>query len=109
MKLTGSQILMECLKREGVDTLFGFPGGALYEIYDELSRTDIRHVLVRHEQAAVHAADGYARSSGSVGVCLVTSGPGATNTITGIATAYADSIPMVVLTGPVPPLPLIPL
>lgn len=102
MKLTGSQILMECLKREGVETLFGFPGGALYEIYDEISRTDIRHVLVRHEQAAVHAADGYARSSGSVGVCLVTSGPGATNTITGIATAYADSIPLVVLTGQVP-------
>lgn len=102
MELVGSQILMECLKREGVEILFGFPGGALYEIYDELSRTDIRHVLVRHEQAAVHAADGYARSSGAVGVCLVTSGPGATNTVTGIATAYADSIPLVVLTGQVP-------
>ena len=102
MELTGAKILMECLKREGVNTLFGFPGGALYEIYDELSRTDIRHILVRHEQAAVHAADGYARASGSVGVCLVTSGPGATNTVTGIATAYADSIPLVVLTGQVP-------
>ncbi|MDL2210166.1 biosynthetic-type acetolactate synthase large subunit [Desulfovibrio sp. OttesenSCG-928-O18] len=102
MQLTGAQILMEGLKRENVEILFGYPGGALYEIYDELSRTDIRHVLVRHEQGAVHAADGYARSSGAVGVCLVTSGPGATNTVTGIATAYMDSIPMVVLTGQVP-------
>ena len=102
MKMTGAAMLMECLKREGVDTLFGFPGGALYETYDEMSRTDLRHILVRHEQAAVHAADGYARSSGKVGVCLVTSGPGATNTVTGIATAYMDSIPMVVLTGQVP-------
>ena len=102
MQRTGAYILMESLKREGVETLFGFPGGALYEVYDELSRTDIRHILVRHEQAAVHAADGYARASGSVGVCLVTSGPGATNTVTGIATAYADSIPVVILTGQVP-------
>ncbi len=102
MLLTGAQILMECLSREGVNRIFGFPGGALYDIYDELSRSAIKHVLVRHEQAAVHAADGYARASGQVGVCLVTSGPGATNTVTGIATAYADSIPLVVLTGQVP-------
>ncbi|MDR3074094.1 MAG: acetolactate synthase large subunit, partial [Deltaproteobacteria bacterium] len=102
MELTGAGILMECLRREKVEILFGFPGGALYEIYDELSRTGIRHILVRHEQAAVHAADGYARASGLPGVCLVTSGPGATNTVTGIATAYMDSIPLVVLTGQVP-------
>jgi acetolactate synthase-1/2/3 large subunit len=102
MMLTGAQILMTILKDENVDTLFGFPGGAVIDIYDELSRTDIRHILVRHEQGAVHAADGYARASGKVGVCLVTSGPGATNTVTGIASAYADSIPIVVLTGQVP-------
>ena len=102
MVLTGAQILMECLKREGVDLLFGFPGGAVIDIYDELPKHPIRHILVRHEQAAVHAADGYARASGKVGVCLVTSGPGATNTVTGIATAYMDSIPLVVITGQVP-------
>ncbi len=102
MVLTGAQILMECLKREGVDLIFGFPGGAVIDIYDELPKHPIRHILVRHEQAAVHAADGYARASGKVGVCLVTSGPGATNTVTGIATAYMDSIPMVVFTGQVP-------
>ena len=102
MKMTGAQILMKILKDENVDTLFGFPGGAVIDIYDELARTDIRHILVRHEQGAVHAADGYARASGKVGVCLVTSGPGATNTVTGIASAYADSIPIVVLTGQVP-------
>ncbi len=100
--LTGAQILMEILKSEGVDTIFGFPGGAVIDIYDELSKTDIRHILVRHEQGAVHAADGYARASGSTGVCLVTSGPGATNTVTGIASAYMDSIPVVILTGQVP-------
>src|SRR6056297_4104409 len=100
-KLTGAQILMEMLKEEGVDTIFGYPGGAVIDIYDELQRTDINHYLVRHEQGAVHAADGYARSSGKTGVCLVTSGPGATNTITGIATAKLDSIPMVVITGQV--------
>ncbi len=99
---TGAQILMDVLKEHGVNTIFGFPGGAVIDIYDELSRTDIRHVLVRHEQAAVHAADGYARASGQVGVCLVTSGPGATNTVTGIASAYMDSIPIVVITGQVP-------
>ena len=102
MLLTGAQILMECLKREGVDLIFGFPGGAVIDIYDELPKHPIRHILVRHEQAAVHAADGFARASGKVGVCLVTSGPGATNTVTGIATAYMDSIPMVVITGQVP-------
>jgi acetolactate synthase-1/2/3 large subunit len=102
MKLTGAQILMEVLKEEGVDTIFGFPGGAVIDIYDELMKTDIRHILVRHEQGAVHAADGYARASGKTGVSLVTSGPGATNAVTGIATAYMDSIPLVVITGQVP-------
>jgi acetolactate synthase-1/2/3 large subunit len=102
MELTGAQILMEMLKSEGVDTIFGYPGGVVLEIYDELSKTDIRHILVRHEQGAVHAADGYARAGGRTGVCLVTSGPGATNTVTGIASAYCDSIPVVVFTGQVP-------
>ena len=102
MEMTGAQILMKILKDEGVETLFGFPGGAVIDIYDELARTDIRHILVRHEQGAVHAADGYARASGKVGVCLVTSGPGATNTVTGIASAFADSVPVVVITGQVP-------
>ena len=102
MKLTGAQILMEVLKEEGVDTIFGFPGGAVIDIYDELAKTDIKHVLVRHEQGAVHAADGYARAGGRVGVVLVTSGPGATNTVTGIASAYMDSIPLVIFTGQVP-------
>ena len=93
MKMTGAQILLESLKREGVDVFFGYPGGAVIDIYDEITRhPDLRHVLVRHEQAAVHAADGYARASGKVGTCLVTSGPGATNTVTGIATAYCDSV-----------------
>jgi acetolactate synthase-1/2/3 large subunit len=102
MELTGAQIMMEVLKEEGVDTIFGFPGGVVIDIFDELAKTDIRSVLVRHEQGAVHAADGYARASGKTGVCLVTSGPGATNTVTGIATAYMDSIPLVVFTGQVP-------
>lgn len=102
MKIKGAQILMEVLKAENVDTIFGFPGGAVIDIYDALSKTDIRHILVRHEQGAIHAADGYARASGKVGVCLVTSGPGATNTVTGIASAYLDSIPVVVITGQVP-------
>ncbi len=102
MKLTGAQILVEVLKEEGVDTIFGFPGGVIIDIYDELAKTDIKHILVRHEQGAVHAADGYARASGGVGVCLVTSGPGATNTVTGIASAYMDSIPIVIFTGQVP-------
>ncbi len=102
MQQTGSQILFQALKEENVDTLFGYPGGCVMDIYDELSRQDIRHILVRHEQGAIHAADGYSRASGRVGVCLVTSGPGATNTVTGIANAYMDSIPVVVLTGQVP-------
>jgi acetolactate synthase-1/2/3 large subunit len=101
IKLKGTQILMKSLQAEGVDTIFGYPGGAVIDIYDELARTDIRHILVRHEQGAVHAADGYARASGVVGVCLVTSGPGATNTVTGIASAYMDSVPIVILTGQV--------
>jgi acetolactate synthase-1/2/3 large subunit len=92
---------MKALQEEGVDTIFGFPGGAVIDIYDELVKTDINHVLVRHEQGAVHAADGYARASGKVGVCLVTSGPGATNTVSGIASAYMDSVPIVILTGQV--------
>ena len=102
MKLSGAQILMRVMQEEGVDTIFGYPGGVVLDIYHELAKTDIRHVLVRHEQGAVHAADGYARVSGKVGVCLVTSGPGATNTVTGIANAFMDSIPVVVLTGQVP-------
>jgi len=102
MKLTGAQILMEVLKEEGVNNIFGYPGGAIIDIYDELAKTDIDHVLVRHEQAAVHSADGYARASGQVGVCLVTSGPGVTNTVTGIASAYMDSVPIVILSGQVP-------
>jgi acetolactate synthase-1/2/3 large subunit len=102
MKLTGAQILMEVLKEEGVKSIFGYPGGSIIDIYDELAKTDIEHVLVRHEQAAVHSADGYARASGQVGVCLVTSGPGVTNTVTGIASAYMDSVPIVVLSGQVP-------
>ena len=102
MELAGAQIMMKVLKEEGVETIFGFPGGVVIDLFDELARTDIRRVLVRHEQGAVHAADGYARASGKTGVCLVTSGPGATNTVTGIATAYMDSIPMVVFTGQVP-------
>ena len=103
MKMTGAQIFLKCLEREEVKHIFGYPGGVVLDIYDELTRTpQIRHILVRHEQAAVHAADGYARASSKVGVALVTSGPGATNTVTGIASAYLDSIPIVVFTGQVP-------
>ncbi len=103
MEYTGSQILIETLKREGVDLLFGYPGGVIIDLFDEIANhPELRSVIVRHEQGAVHAADGYSRASGKVGVCLVTSGPGATNTVTGIATAYCDSIPLVVLTGQVP-------
>ena len=102
IKLKGAQILMRVLKDEKVEVIFGFPGGAVIDIYDELVKTDIRHILVRHEQGGVHGADGYARASGKVGVCLVTSGPGATNTVSGIASAYMDSVPVVVLTGQVP-------
>lgn len=102
MKLTGAQIMMKVLQEEGVDTIFGYPGGAVIDIFDELEKTNIRHVLVRQEACAVHAADGYARAGGRVGVCLVTSGPGATNTVSGIASAYMDSIPVVIFTGQVP-------
>ena len=102
MKLTGSKILLECLLQECVDTIFGYPGGTVINIYDDLMDSPDKHILTRHEQAAVHAADGYARATGKVGVAIATSGPGATNTITGIATAYMDSIPMVVITGQVP-------
>ncbi len=101
MKLTGAQVLFDALQKENVDTIFGFPGGAVLDIFDELYRRKIRNILVRHEQGAIHAADGYARVSGKVGVCLVTSGPGATNTVTGIANAFMDSIPVVILTGQV--------
>ena len=101
MKLNGSEILVECLKEQGVDTIFGYPGGAVLNIYDALYKhsSEIRHILTSHEQGAAHAADGYARATGKVGVCLATSGPGATNLVTGIATAYMDSVPMVAITG----------
>lgn len=103
MELTGAQIVVQSLKDEGVELVFGYPGGAALHIYDAFySQEDVRHILVRHEQAATHAADGYARATGKAGVVLVTSGPGVTNAVTGIATAYMDSIPMVVLTGQVP-------
>ena len=103
MKITGAQAFVKCLEEQGVEVIFGFPGGAVIDLYDELLRTDkITHVLVRHEQAAIHAADAYGRVKGDVGVALVTSGPGATNTVTGIASAYCDSIPLVVFTGQVP-------
>lgn len=103
MELSGSEIIAQFLKDEGVEYLFGYPGGAVLHIYDALFKADeVKHILVRHEQAAVHAADGYARSTGKVGVALVTSGPGMTNAVTGIATAHLDSIPLVVLTGQVP-------
>ena len=100
MQLNGSEIVIECLKEQGVDTVFGYPGGAILNVYDELykHRDEIRHILTSHEQGAAHAADGYARATGKVGVCLATSGPGATNLVTGIATAYMDSIPIVAIT-----------
>ena len=100
MQLTGAQIVIECLKEQGVDTVFGYPGGAILNVYDELYKhnNEIKHVLTSHEQGASHAADGYARSTGKVGVCFATSGPGATNLVTGIATAYMDSVPMVAIT-----------
>jgi acetolactate synthase-1/2/3 large subunit len=105
MKMTGAEILIKALEDLGVDVVFGYPGGAVLNIYDVLFRkTKVRHLLVRHEQGGVHMADGYARASGKTGVCLVTSGPGATNTVTGIATAYMDSIPIVVFSGQVPSL-----
>src|SRR6476469_6961451 len=101
--LTGAEIVMRCLKAEGVEFVFGYPGGAVLHLYDAIFRQkDVKHILVRHEQGAIHAADGYARATGKCGVALVTSGPGVTKAVTGIATAYMDSIPMVVLTGQVP-------
>ena len=107
MELSGAEIVVQCLKDEGVEYLFGYPGGAVLHIYDALfKQEDVKHILVRHEQGATHAADGYARSTGKPGVVLVTSGPGSTNAVTGIATAHMDSIPMVILTGQVP-LPVI--
>lgn len=103
MEISGAEIVVRCLQEEGVEFVFGYPGGAVLEIYDAIFKQDkFKHVLVRHEQAASHAADAYSRSSNKVGVCLVTSGPGATNAVTGIATAYMDSIPMVILSGQVP-------
>ncbi len=104
-KINGAQILLRALKEEGVDTIFGYPGGAVIDIFDAIARdfpNDFQFILVRHEQAAVHAADGYARATGKPGICLVTSGPGGTNTVTGLATAYMDSIPVIVFTGQVP-------
>jgi len=100
-KITGAQMLVKCLKKEGVEVIFGYPGGVVIPIYDALFEGDIRHILVRHEQGAAHAADGYARATGKTGVCMATSGPGATNLITGIANAYMDSIPLVAITGQV--------
>ncbi|MBR3549773.1 MAG: acetolactate synthase large subunit, partial [Treponema sp.] len=104
MLLNGSQIVVECLVEQGVDTVFGYPGGAILNIYDELYKNQdrIHHILTAHEQGASHAADGYARSTGKVGVCMATSGPGATNLVTGIATAYMDSSPIVAITCNVP-------
>ncbi|MCH5269972.1 MAG: biosynthetic-type acetolactate synthase large subunit [Lachnospiraceae bacterium] len=101
MQLTGAEIVIECLKEQGVDTVFGYPGGTILNVYDELYKhsSEIRHILTSHEQGAAHAADGYARATGRVGVCLATSGPGATNLVTGIATAYMDSVPMVAITA----------
>ena len=98
--LTGAEIVVECLQEQGVDTVFGYPGGAILNIYDELYRhqDEIHHILTSHEQGASHAADGYARSTGRVGVCMATSGPGATNLVTGIATAHMDSVPLVAIT-----------
>ncbi len=101
MQLTGSQIVIECLKEQGVDTVFGYPGGTILNVYDELYKhsDEIKHILTSHEQGAAHAADGYARATGKVGVCMATSGPGATNLVTGIATAYMDSVPIVAITA----------
>src|ERR1700693_3620266 len=101
--LTGAEIIIRCLQEEGVEYVFGYPGGAVLFIYDELFKQEkVKHILVRHEQGAVHAADGYSRSTEKIGVALVTSGPGVTNAVTGIATAYMDSVPMVVISGQVP-------
>ena len=97
MRLTGAQIVLECLKEQGVDTIFGYPGGTILNVYDEIYKhaDEFTHILTSHEQGAAHAADGYARATGKVGVCMATSGPGSTNLVTGIATAYMDSVPIV--------------
>ena len=102
MKKTGAEILWECLVREGVEVVFGYPGGAIMPVYDAMLNYPVHHVLTRHEQSAAHAADGYARASGKVGVAMATSGPGAVNLVTGIATAMMDSSPIVCITGQVP-------
>ena len=99
MEQTGATILWQCLEREGVEVVFGYPGGAILPVYHAMELSSVRHVLARHEQGAAHMADGYARASGKVGVCIATSGPGATNLVTGIATAMLDSIPLVCITG----------
>ncbi|MDZ7837250.1 MAG: thiamine pyrophosphate-binding protein [Actinomycetota bacterium] len=100
-KITGAQMIINCLKQEGVEVIFGYPGGKVIPLYDALYDSDIKHILARHEQGAARAADGYARVTGKTGVCVSTSGPGATNLVTGIANAYMDSIPMVAITGQV--------
>ena len=101
-KLSGAEMVVQSLLDEGVEYVFGYPGGSVLDIYDAIHQSSLNHVLVRHEQGAVHMADGYARSTGKVGCVLVTSGPGATNAITGILTAYTDSVPLVIITGQVP-------
>lgn len=100
-KISGARMVVQCLKRLGIDTIFGYPGGAILPIYDALYNSGIRHVSTRHEQAAIHAAEGYARATGKVGTVMVTSGPGATNLVTGIADAFMDSVPIVIFTGQV--------
>ncbi|HQL64934.1 MAG TPA: thiamine pyrophosphate-binding protein, partial [bacterium] len=99
--MIGAKIIVECLKKEGVEVIFGYPGGSVIPLCDALYDSGIRFILTRHEQGAAHAADGYSRASGKIGVCLATSGPGATNLVTGISTAYMDSIPMIAITGQV--------
>ncbi|NMA83683.1 MAG: acetolactate synthase large subunit, partial [Epulopiscium sp.] len=101
MRMKGAKAIVRCLEEEGVAIVFGYPGAAVIPLYEELRQCNIQHILMRHEQATVHAANGYARITGKVGVCVVTSGPGATNAITGVATAYMDSIPLVIITGQV--------
>ena len=102
MQMTGAEVMVKCLAEQGVSTVFGYPGGAILPFYDALREAaDIRHILTAHEQGAAHAADGYARASGRTGVCIATSGPGATNIVTGLATAYLDSVPLVAITGQV--------
>ena len=103
MQISGAQMVIEALIREGVDTVFGYPGGAIMNVYDEIYKQDkFQHILTRHEQAAIHAAEGYAKASGKIGVAMVTSGPGFTNAVTGLADAYMDSVPLVVISGQVP-------